>query len=800
MLIKNFFIAFLIFFSVAVHADDTFIVKDIQFKGLKNFSQNEALKNILFSIGSQISQYDIQNSIKSLFKTGKFEDINVVFLEKIIIFNIRERPIISNVAISGNHIVSNSILNKYLTKINIKKGKPFNNFFNDTFIKTIKDFYDDLGRYKPNIKILKFFSKNNTVDLKILINEGMPIKIENIKILGIQDFSKEKIFSLFKQKDHHSWWNFLDKCIYSPKELKNDLKNLKHFYLNHGYFYFNVTNKKIDFFQDKNKVNITINISEGNKYRISNFFINGNLFPYQELIKNLIKINRYELYNKEKIDIITSKIKRLLSENGYIDSKIIVNPQIDHAKKTIILDFNIDIQKRFFVKKIYFMGNEITQDKVLRREIKQIEGKYFNIKLVESGKKLLEKTKYFSNVEIIKKINPSKSNQIDIIYKVQEQPTGSINFGLGYGIDSGTSFNISFSQENILGSGNSFKASTIKNDHQKYADISIIYPYFFCNNTDFNPRFFYNDFKYNFNSISNLIKKTYGFESNLGFLINNTNKINFGFGYTHNDINNIEKKIDKSLLIKKPLNSIFLRNSLVDDFTINYSWIYDDLEYLYFPISGNQIHISGKNTIPGSDDNFYKIMFDSEQYIPLNKEKSFIFFSHIFMGIGNIFNKEKLPFYENFYASSSNNIRGFRMNTIGPKKIYDSINSDNCIGYKNNNTCESIDSIGGNLNLVSNLELVIPFPFINNKYSKYFRTSCFLDIGNIWDTQSNNSKNVNFFSFLQNDILNDIYSSVGISLQWFSPIGPLIFSYAIPIQKNKNYQLEPFQFNVGKNW
>ncbi|QIQ41828.1 MAG: outer membrane protein assembly factor BamA [Buchnera aphidicola (Microlophium carnosum)] len=800
MFIKNFFIAFLMFFSLIVCAKNTFLVKDIQFKGLKNFSQNEALKSIVFSIGNQISQYDVQNSIKSLFKTGKFEDIKVVLSDKTVIFNVRERPIISNVAISGNHIINNSILDKYLAQLNIEKSKPFNDFFTDIFVKEIGDAYHDFGRYKSNVKILKIFSESNTVNLKILINEGIPIKINSINILGIQNFSKEEIFSLLKSKDHHSWWNILSKCIYSSKELNNDLERLKYFYLSHGYFYFHVNSKKIDFIQDQNKINITINISEGKKYNISNFFINGNVFPYQDVISNFININHYELYNQEKIDIIVNKIRRFLHENGYINAQVIVIPKVNHEKKTIVLDFDIDIKQRFFVNRIHFSGNEVTQDKVLRREIKQVEGKYFNIKLLELGKTLLEKTHYFSDVEIITKINPHKSNQVDITYKVKEQPTGSINFGLGYGVDSGISFNMSFSQENIFGSGNSLKANIIKNENQKYADISMSYPYFFSNSIDLNTRVFYNDLKYHFNNISNLLKKTYGFESNLGFSINDTNKLNFGFGFTHNGINNQEKKIDSSLLIKKSLNTIFLKNDFVDDFTINYSWIYSNLEYLYFPVSGNQIHISGKNTLPGSDNSFYKIMLDSENFIPLDKEKSFIFLSHIYMGVGNIFNKEKLPFYENFYTSSVNNIRGFRINTIGPKSTYENTNSEDCIGYENNNFCESIDSIGGNLTFSSNLELIVPFPLIDQKYSKFLRASLFLDVGNIWDIQYKNPRNVNFFSFVKDNILDDVYSSVGCSLQWFSPIGPLVFSYAIPITKNKNYQLEPFQFNIGKNW
>ncbi|QCI23785.1 outer membrane protein assembly factor BamA [Buchnera aphidicola (Macrosiphoniella sanborni)] len=800
MLIKKFFITFLIFFSISSYAKTIDIINNIQFKGLKNVSQNEALKSIILNKENKISKYDIKKSIDSLLKTGKFEDIKAVYSKKNVVFYVREKPVISNITISGNTIIKNSILNSYLQKLNIKQGSVLNEFFINIFTKTIEDFYYNLGRFKSDIQVLKNLSEDNTVDLKIIINEGIITQINNIKILGITDFSKEKIFSLFESKDHPVWWNFLDPCIYSPNKLNQDLKNLHDFYLNHGYFYFHITDKTINFIQDKNQVDIIINISEGKKYRISKFFINGNVFPYQVLMKQLININSDEVYNREKIHNIIYNIKRFLSEHGYINSTIEVNPIVNHKTQTIVLDFNININKRFFVHRINFIGNTITQDKVLRREIKQIEGKYVNTSLIELGKKSLQNTKYFSYVEAIKKICSHYPNQVDIFYRVKEKPTGSINFGFGYGMDSGMSFNTSLSKNNIFGSGNSFKANIIKNNNQKYADISITYPYFMSNIKDVNSRFFYNDLKYNFDNVDNLIKKTYGLENSLGILINNFNKINIGFGYTHNGIKNEEKIIDVSNIKEKTVDFSSLKKNTVNDFTLNYSWIHSTLEYFYFPVSGNQMHISGKNTIPGSDNDFYKFVLDNAYYLPIDKKKDFIFLSHIHAGIGNIFNKEKFPFYENFYANSENNIRGFRLNTIGPKKSYNISDSQKCLGNLKNNICESINSIGGNLTFTSNLEVITPIPFIDDNYSKLFRTSLFFDIGNIWDTSLYNYKEKHIFSFLEHNILNNIYSSVGFSLQWFSPIGPLVFSYSFPMQKDKNYQLEPFQFNFGKNW
>ncbi|WP_226856629.1 outer membrane protein assembly factor BamA [Buchnera aphidicola] len=795
-----------------IYSKNLWTIKNIEFQGLRYFSKEEALKNILFNVGSKISKNDIQKSIKSLFQTGKFEDIKVFFSEKSLIFKMIERPLIYHINFSGNHIIKNTVFKKYLNQLGIEVGKQYNPYLKDIFIKNIKQFYFHIGRYQAKIKLLTTFSSNNRINLKILIDEGSLLQINNIKILGNKNFSRDEIISLFKLKDYKPWWNFLEKYIYYSDQLEKDLNNLKKFYLNKGYYYFHIDKKIVSFLKGQNKVNIFLEISEGNRYKIDNFFINGNLLQYYEKIKSFITINNNEFYNQEKIDTIIQKIKYFLSEHGYINSQILIDPQVNFRKKTIILNFNININQRYFVNKILFRGNELTQDVVLRREIKQIEGEWFNLKLIDLSKESLEKIKYLYDVTVTKDFVYNKKNAVDIIYGLKERSTGTINFGLGYGKDSGLSFNASLAKDNLFGSGNSLKTSIIKNDNQKYADLLITYPYFFENGTNLNTRLFYNDFKYHLNGMSTLMKKTYGFESDLSFLINDFNRINVGFGYTRNSLVNKNSFIKKDNLINpinnkvfinhkdEMINDEFLKNSLVNDFTLNYSFLHNTLKNFYFPISGNQTYLSGKNTIPGSDNNFYKFLLDTEQYIPLDEEKKFIFLTHFRAGFGDSLNQEKLPFYENFHSNSSNNIRGFRINTIGPKKSYDIKNLKECFGYKNNHVCESLDSIGGNAMAIANLELIVPIPFIKEEYTHFLRSSFFLDAGNIWDARWKQQKNTSTLQFMDFSNFKSIYSSIGFSLQWFSPIGPLVFSYAYPIQKNENSQLEAFQFNIGKNW
>ncbi|WP_261979513.1 outer membrane protein assembly factor BamA [Buchnera aphidicola] len=800
------------FFSINIYSKNLWTIKNIEFQGLRYFSKEEALKNILFNIGSEISEHDIKNSIKSLFQTGKFADIKVLCSEKSLIFKVIERPLIYHINFLGNHVITNTILKKYLDQLGFEIGKQYNPYLTNIFIENIKKFYNHVGRYKVKIKLITTFSSNNRVNLKILIDEGNLSQINSIQILGNKNFSRDEIISLFKLKDYTPWWYLLDKCVYYSDQLEKDLNNLSKFYLNKGYYYFHIDKKTINFLKDQNKVNIVLHISEGNKYNIAQFFINGNTLQYYKKIKNLININHNEVYNQEKIDLIIHKIKYFLSENGYINAQIVINPQINFKKKTIILNFNININQRYFVNKIRFIGNELTQDSVLRREIKQIEGEWLNLKLIDLGKESLERIKYLYDIKITKDFLYHKKNAVDITYEIKEQPTGTINFGLGYGKDSGLSFNASLSKDNLLGSGNSIKASVIKNDNQKYADFLVTYPYFFDDGTNLNMRLFYNNFKYHLNDTSMLTKQTAGFESDLSFLIDEFNRFNVGFGYTRNSLINTDNLINTTSLVHQKNKKIFitninqkfddksLTNSLVNNFTLNYSFLHNTLRNVYFPVSGNQTYFSGKNTIPGSDDNFYKFLLDTEQYIPLDEEKKFIFLTHFRAGFGDSLNKEKLPFYENFHSNSSNNVRGFRVNTIGPKQN-DAINNlKECLGHKNNNFCESLDSVGGNAMIMTNLELVVPIPFVKEEYTNFLRSSLFLDAGNIWDTKSKQQKNNSNLQFIDFSSLKNIYSSIGLSLQWFSPIGPLVFSYAFPIYTNQSNQLEAFQFNIGKNW
>ena len=801
---KNFKLYFLSLILISqLNAFEEFLVSDIRIIGLQRVSTGSIFNVIPISVGDKIDLRKSTDITKSLFSTEQFDDIQIAKDGNTLIISVIERPSISAIDISGNKALKTEQLIESLDGVGIKEGEVYKRSTLDKVKSELVRSYASNGRYGAGVDIEEIKKPRNRLEIKIIVDEGNSAKIKKINIIGNEIFDDEELLNGFELSEG-SFFSFLsNNNSYSREKLKGDIETLESFYKDRGYLKFSIESSQISLSRDMKSIFINFNIFEGSKYTISNAEVVGDIPLDDEVYLGIISSLNGLTYSQAQITSIEEFFVNILGNRGYAFAEVTGNPKVNEDTDEVEIIFTIDPGKRTYTRKILFTGNNITQDYVLRREMRQFEGAWSSNNSIEAGKIRLERLGYFKEVEVETVPVPNTDDQIDIVYSVDEETTGSIGGNIGYS-DFGLMLGFNLQEQNFLGSGNTVGIGISKNIYSENYNINFVDPYATKDAVSRGYNLYYRKTDYGEFNVANYLSNSKGFGFQSGYPISDTQRINLGLTY---DKTNIDIG---SMPAREIWDFINAEGSVFETLSAQVSWQRITLNRGIFPTAGSSTVMSLSSTIPGGDIDYARLNIRQKYYKPMKRDLVFGF--NIELGYLTPFGDTKEPpFFQNFYAGGPRSLRGFESNTLGPRSTEAPCYEFNyaegtCPNLIDTDGDEILDapyynpyanssynrrlSIGGNIKVEGSLQLIFKLPFIEDQRS--MRSAFFFDFGNVF---SDNCKDYQINCYKAS--IDDLRYSYGVGVTWITGFGPMSFAIAKPTNAGRYEETKEFQFTVG---
>lgn len=750
--------------SAAVMAE-TFTIEDIRVEGLQRISAGTVFNYLPVKVGDEMSDNDARGIIRSLYKSKYFNDVQVERQDNVLVIKVQERPAISSIELVGNKDMDSAELLKSLREIGFGEGQVFEQAMLERVELELERQYFSRGKYGVAIESEVTPLSRNRVAIRITMAEGVVATIKDINIVGNDSFEQEELTEEF-QTTTGTLLSFITKDNqYSRQKLSADLETLRSFYLDRGFVDFTVESTQVSISDDKKNMFITINITEGDKYKIDEVRLAGNLIVPEEELFDLVTIRQNSVFSRKAITKSTENLTNRLGNDGYAFANVNAVPEIDRDAREVDLTFFVDPGRRAYVRRIQISGNSKTRDEVLRREMRQQESAWISTEKVEQSKARISRLGYFENVNVETIPVPGVQDQVDLNYGVTETPSGSLSAGVGYSQSDGIIFNANVTQKNFLGSGKHIRFGFNNSSINTIYSFGYTNPYATIDGISQGFNAYYRKTDADEANIARYTLDAFGGDFTYGIPISEENRIDLGFGYEHTEID-----LPSTDRILRYEDFIDREGDSFDTVTLNAGWSSDSRDSAILPTSGIAQSVSAEVAIPGPSLQFYKLRYKANAYKPLGEDLTFAIRGEF--GYGDAYgDTNEFPFFENFYAGGIRSVRGFQANTLGVKE---------------RTSRGDEEPVGGNLLVSGGAEIIFPVPFMD-KSLKSFRLSAFTDFGNVYDV------NQDFDAGL-------LRYSAGLSAIWISPFGAMTFSIAAPLKKEDGDETEAFQFSLGSTF
>ena len=734
-----------------------FRVADIRVEGLQRITAGTVFNYLPIKPGDMVTSKTTPAIIRALYKTGFFKDVRLGQDGEVLLIYVTERPAIAEINFSGNKSIEGDALKQGLKDIGMSEGRTFNRSVLDRIEQELRRQFYNQGKYAVKLESTVTPLERNRVSIDIQIIEGPTARIKEINIVGNQDFDEDDLLGQFKLSAG-GWLSFFSKNDqYSREKLAGDLETLRSHYLDRGYVGFRIDSTQVTITPEKEEIYVTVNITEGEVFTISDVHLAGELEGDAEGYFPLIHLRRGEPFARKQVVESTDRISAKLADLGYAFANVNSIPEIDEENKTVAITFFVDPGKRVYVRRLNIRGNSRTRDEVVRREFRQMESAWYSSEKLKLSRERAQRTGFFETVAVETPTVPGSPDEVDINVDVTEKPSGALLAGIGYSQSDGVVFNTSISQDNFVGTGKKVTLALSTSSANKHYEVSYFNPYYTVDGISRGFNASYQTTNFDQLGIADYKTDDLLLGVNYGLPLNEFNRFNFGMAVHQIDFSLGVLPSAEVLAWQAANGSKYL------DLELTGSWVHDSRDTAIFPRTGALQKFSGEVTVPGSDLTYYKLSYAHRRYWPLFKDLIFSLNGEAAYG-DSYGGTSKLPFFRNYYAGGPSSVRGYKAYSIGPRDSQG-------------------EPLGGNAKMVGNAELLFPPPFFAESTS--VRMAAFFDVGTVLDltTQSLDTKEIRY--------------SAGVGASWLSPLGALTFSLAKALKTDTQDESEVFQFTLG---
>lgn len=748
-------IVFMLLAQIAI-AQQSFVVSDVRVKGLQRISAGAIFNYLPVKVGDTFDPATSSELIKELYKTGFFKNIELGTDGTAIVIDVEEYPSINSIEFEGNKLIKEEALRDALSQNDFVEGRVFKPNVLDQVKQELKRQYLNQGKYNAEVGTEVIDLPRNRVAVRVHVKEGPTAKIKKINIVGNEYFSDKVLLKEFESKSRVPFWKFWgSENQYSREKVSGDLETLRSFYQDQGFLDFEIESNQVSISPQKDGIFLTVNINEGERYTVSQFVLNGRLVVPEEELLPYVFIAPGRTYSRRDVDNTVEILGDRLAEEGYSYAEIVPVPDVNKDEKTVGFSINIKPGQRVYVRRIDVVGNQITNDEVIRRELRQTEGAAFSPRRVNRSKVRLQRLSFFDEVEIETIPVAGREDQVDLQVQVKERPTGSFLFGLGYSGDDGALIQTSVSQSNLFGTGNQLNFGIQRSDIVESVNLQYTNPYYTRSGISRTISLSGRSIDSSRANTSEYITETLGVAVSYLFPINENNSFSIGGGFEKIDLETTPFSVPEvvEFIDQFPENDLF---------KITSAFAHDTRDSLLYPTSGRNFRLSLEATVPGSDLEYYRLNLDSSIYFPITAKAAFKL--GLGLGYGDGYgDTDELPFFKNYFAGGSSSVRGYEARSLGPR-----------------DSSDFPDPFGGAKRILFNSSLLLPVG--DGALDK--RLSLFIDGGQVFSQEDSIE-------------LDEVRFSAGIGFNWISPVGPLSVSYAFPLNDEEGDELEKFQFSIG---